>query len=144
MSSDAQTRGNGDLGAVTDEELCRLVQRGEVHAALHVYETACARKGGFRPSSSNLVISLARAALVHGRPHVAGRLLHRFDKLHPDHEAIPVAYLLTARVFMCLSKDEIAVDFLEAIRRRFPSHPAAKEAREALENLSGAWCIAVH
>jgi hypothetical protein len=55
-----------------------------------------------------------------------------------------VAYLLTARVFMCLSKEEIAVRFLEAIRRRFPSHPAAQEAREILKSLSGAWGVAMH
>jgi hypothetical protein len=111
-----------------------LVRQSRADHAFGILKACLGRDPAFKPHPDH-VLPLANIAQARGDGMTALRLMHEFDKRHPNHPAIAGVYYLSARVLRSQNKFSPAVKILDLLLQRFPDDPLARQARSLREAL---------
>jgi hypothetical protein len=113
-----------------------LLRKDQSHRAFEVFKSLRAVNPAFESGKPGHTLPLARAARGRGEHSFALTLLRGFDQRHPGDQDVPSIYLLSAQILSeHFHKDDLARMLLRQLVGRFPSAPAAGEARAYLQAL---------
>lgn len=112
--------------------LLRSAQGGE---ALKVFQTCRARDAQFALQDAQATLHLAKTAWSAHNPKDALALLQGFDRRFKNHDTVPAAYELVARVLLQgMNRADMALRVLATLESRHPDTEATRETRWLLRN----------
>jgi outer membrane protein assembly factor BamD (BamD/ComL family) len=124
----ADPAAGGEMLAHAREFIAVLVNQRRGEQAFSILKTCLGRDPAFKPEPDH-ILPLANLAQAHGDALTALRLMHEFDRRHPNHPATAGIYYLSARVLRGQNKLAAALRILDLMLQRFPSDPLIPQAR---------------
>jgi hypothetical protein len=112
-----------------------LLQSGHGSEALTAWQTCRARDPQFELRDATATLHLAKAAWYANDAKEALALLQGFDRRFLDHESVPAAYELVARVLLQgMNRADMALRVLATLESRYPDALATQETQWLLRN----------
>ena len=112
-----------------------LLRSGHSSEALKAFQTCRAKDPKFELRDATATLNLAKAAWSANDAQEAIALLQGFDRRFPDHESVPAAYELVARVLLQgMNRVDMALRVLATLESRYPDMEATQETRWLLRN----------
>lgn len=112
-----------------------LLRSGQSGDAIKAYQTCCDKDADFALQDATATLNLAKAAWNAGHASLALKVLQGFDRRFKDHETVPAAYELVARVLLQgLNRTDMALRVLATLESRHPDTEATRETRWLLRN----------
>jgi outer membrane protein assembly factor BamD (BamD/ComL family) len=126
-----------DMLAHARDYLPLLLRQARQAQAVAILKTCVEKDPAFKPHGAD-VVALAKAAMAADEHALALRVMDKFDRLNPGHEAIPTVYYLSAKALRQMKRYDLAAKVLDALIARYPESPflgEAKNLRAALDRL---------
>ena len=112
-----------------------LLRSGQGGEALKVFQTCRAKDAQFALQDAAPTLNLAKAAWNANNAKDALALLQGFDRRFKNHDTVPAAYELAARVLLQgLHRTDMALRVLATLESRYPDAEATRETRWLLRN----------
>ncbi len=112
-----------------------LLRSGQGGEALKVFQTCRDKDAQFALQDANATLHLAKAAWNANNAKDALALLQGFDRRFKNHESVPAAYELVARVLLQgMNRADMALRVLATLESRHPDTEATRETRWLLRN----------
>ena len=112
-----------------------LLRSGQGGEALKVFQTCRAQDAQFALQDANATLNLAKAAWNANNAKDALALLQGFDRRFKNHDSVPAAYELVARVLLQgMNRADMALRVLATLESRHPDTEATRETRWLLRN----------
>ena len=112
-----------------------LLRSGQGGEALKVFQTCRAKDAQFALQDANATLNLAKAAWNANNAKDALALLQGFDRRFKNHDSVPAAYELVARVLLQgMNRADMALRVLATLESRHPDTEATRETRWLLRN----------
>lgn len=112
-----------------------LLRSGQGGEALKVFQTCRDKDAQFALQDANATLNLAKAAWNANNAKDALALLQGFDRRFKNHDSVPAAYELVARVLLQgMNRADMALRVLATLESRHPDTEATRETRWLLRN----------
>jgi len=112
-----------------------LLRSGQSSDAVKAYQTCRSKDADFVLQDATATLNLAKAAWNAGDASLALAVLQGFDRRFKDHDSVPAAYELVARVLLQgLNRTDMALRVLATLESRHPDTEATRETRWLLRN----------
>lgn len=112
-----------------------LLRSGQSSEALKVFQTCRSKDAQFALQDATATLNLAKAAWNAGDASLALALLQGFDRRFKNHDTVPAAYELVARVLLQgMNRTDMALRVLATLESRHPDAEATRETRWLLRN----------
>ena len=112
-----------------------LLRSGQSSDAIAAFQTCRAKDAQFALQDATNTLNLAKAAWSAGDASLAVAVLQGFDRRFKNHETVPAAYELVARVLLQgLNRTDMALRVLATLEARHPDTDATRETRWLLRN----------
>lgn len=112
-----------------------LLKSGHGGEALKAFHTCLAKDAQFALQDANATLNLAKAAWHANEAKDALDLLQGFDRRFKDHDSVPAAYELVARVLLQgMNRVDMALRVLATLESRHPDTDATRETQWLLRN----------
>ena len=112
-----------------------LLRSGHGSEALKAFQTCRDKDPQFELRDATATLNLAKAAWSANDANQAIALLKGFDRRFLDHETVPAAYELVARVLLQgMNRVDMALRVLATLESRYPDVEATQETRWLLRN----------
>jgi len=112
-----------------------LLRSGQSSDAIKAFQTCRSKDADFVLQDAAATLNLAKAAWNAGDASLALAVLQGFDRRFKDHDSVPAAYELVARVLLQgLHRTDMALRVLATLESRHPDAEATRETRWLLRN----------
>ena len=112
-----------------------LLRSGQSSDAIKAFQTCRSKDAEFVLQDAAATLNLAKAAWNAGDASLALAVLQGFDRRFKDHDSVPAAYELVARVLLQgLNRTDMALRVLATLESRHPDAEATRETRWLLRN----------
>lgn len=112
-----------------------MLRSGQSSDAIKAFQTCRSKDPEFVLQDATATLNLAKAAWNAGDASLALAVLQGFDRRFKDHDSVPAAYELVARVLLQgLHRTDMALRVLATLESRHPESEATKETRWLLRN----------
>ncbi len=112
-----------------------LLRSGQSSDAIKAFQTCRSKDADFVLQDAAATLNLAKAAWNAGDASLALAVLQGFDRRFKDHDSVPAAYELVARVLLQgLNRTDMALRVLATLESRHPDTEATRETRWLLRN----------
>ena len=112
-----------------------LLRSGQSSDAIKAFQTCRSKDADFALQDAAATLNLAKAAWNGGDAAQALAVLQGFDRRFKDHDSVPAAYELVARVLLQgLNRTDMALRVLATLESRHPDTEATRETRWLLRN----------
>lgn len=112
-----------------------LLKSGQGGEALKAFQTCRAKDATFALQDATVTLNLAKAAWSANDAKDALALLQGFDRRFKNHDSVPAAYELVARVLLQgLNRADMALRVLATLESRHPDTDATRETQWLLRN----------
>ncbi len=112
-----------------------LMRSGQSSDAIKAFQTCRSKDAEFVLQDAASTLNLAKAAWNAGDASLALAVVQGFDRRFKDHDSVPAAYELVARVLLQgLHRPDMALRVLATLESRHPDAEATRETRWLLRN----------
>lgn len=112
-----------------------LLRSGQSSEALKAFQACRSKDAQFALQDATATLNLAKAAWNAGDASLALALLQGFDRRFKNHDTVPAAYELVARVLLQgMNRTDMALRVLATLESRHPDAEATRETRWLLRN----------